>query len=151
MQRRTFGLGHFWAMLAAVLVALTTYAGDAASPVGLWKAFNEQGKPTGSIRITEQDGVLRGIVERGLPTDSEDKRCTACRDQRKDQRLLGMEIISGLHRNGEDYEGGQILEPFSGNIYRAKLTLLENGTKLKVRGYVGFSLFGTTQIWQREE
>lgn len=155
MQRPTFSFGHFAATLAvgltAGLIALTTYAGDSASPVGLWKAFDEQGKPTGFILITEQDGVLGGIVERGLPTDIGDKYCTACRDYRKDQRLLGMEILSGLHRDGEGYEGDEILEPFSGNVYRAKLTLLENGAKLKVRGYVGFSLFGTTQIWQREE
>lgn len=137
--------------LTAFLVALPGHAGNIISPVGLWKAFNEQGRPTGYIRITEQDGVLRGVVERGLPTDNEDKRCTACRDQRKDQRLLGMEIISGVRRNGENYEGGEILEPFSGNVYRAKLTPLENGEKLKVRGYAGFSLFGRTQIWTREE
>ncbi|TAN51482.1 MAG: DUF2147 domain-containing protein [Methylococcaceae bacterium] len=126
-------------------------AGTADSPVGLWLAVNDQGKPTGYIRITEQDGVLRGVVERGLPTDTRHRFCTACKDQRKNQRLLGMEIISGLQRNGDDYDGGEILEPFSGKVYNAKLTLLDGGAKLQVRGYLGVSLFGRTQVWLREE
>jgi uncharacterized protein (DUF2147 family) len=61
-----------------------------------------------------------------------------------------MEVLWGLRKDGEGYVGGEILEPFSGNIYRAKLSLLENGTKMKVRGYVGLSLFGRTQIWLRK-
>lgn len=127
------------------------FADGSASPVGLWQAFNEQGKLTGYVRITEQEGLLRGVAERGLPTDSEDKRCTACKDQRKNQRMRGMEILWNLHKEGDEYLGGEILDPLSGNIYRAKLSLLENGAKLKVRGYVGLSLFGRTQIWLREE
>jgi len=138
-------------MLLALLLALSAQAGTSDSPVGLWQAFNDQGKATGYIRITEQDSVLKGTVERGLPTDAADKYCTACKDQRKNQRLIGMDILWGLHKDGDDYTGGEILEPFSGNIYSAKLTLLNNGAKLKVRGYAGISLFGRTQIWLREE
>ena len=122
--------GRVGMCIAAILLSFPAIAGDIASPVGLWKSFNDQGKPTGYIRITEQDGTLRGVVERGLPTDTAEKYCTACKDHRKNQRLIGMEILSGLHRNGEDYAGGEILEPFSGKTYRAKLTLLENGSKL---------------------
>ncbi len=139
--------------LICVLLAfpLLVLADTQATPVGLWQSFNDQGKPTGYIRVTEQDGVLRGVVERGLPTDSEDKRCTACKEQRKNQRMLGMEILWNVHKEGDEYAGGEILDPFSGNIYRAKLNLLENGTKMKVRGYIGLSLFGRTQTWLREE
>lgn len=138
-------------MYGLLAYPLLVMADTPATPVGLWQAFNDQGKPTGYIRILEQDGRLRGVVERGLPTDSEDKRCTACKDQRKNQRMLGMEILWNLHKESDEYQGGEILDPFSGNIYRAKLSLLENGTKMKVRGYVGLSLFGRTQIWLREE
>lgn len=139
-----------WPVLAMLWMGVAQ-ANSADSPVGLWQAFNDQGKPTGYIRVTEQDGVLRGVVERGLPTDTEEKFCTACKGERKNQRLIGMEVLWGLRKDGEGYVGGEILEPFSGNIYRAKLSLLENGTKMKVRGYLGISLFGRTQIWLREE
>lgn len=138
-------------VLIVMLALLATAHADHTSPVGLWQSFDDQGKPTGYIRVTEQAGVIKGVVERGLPTDTEDKRCTACKGQRKNQRMIGMEILWNLHKDGDEYSGGEILDPFSGNIYRAKLSLLENGTKMQVRGYTGFSLFGRTQIWLREE
>jgi hypothetical protein len=71
--------------LICVLLAspLLVMADTPATPVGLWQAFNDQGKPTGYIRVTEQDGVLRGVVERGLPTDTGEKFCTACKGERK--------------------------------------------------------------------
>ena len=121
------------------------------SPAGLWKSFNDEGTPTGYIRISEVAGNFKGVVERGLPSDPEDKRCTECKDQRKNQRLLGMEILWNIHKEGDEYSGGEILDPFSGNIYRAKLHVIDGGTKLEVRGYLGISLFGRTQIWVREE
>ena len=139
-----------WIVLAMVWIGLAQ-ASPADSPVGLWQSFDDQGKPTGYIRITEQAGVIRGVVERGVPTDTEDKRCTECKGERKNQRLIGMEILSNLHKDGDEYTGGEILDPFTGNSYSAKLSLLDNGGKLKVRGYMGLSLFGRTQIWKREE
>lgn len=134
-----------------LLFTFSAWASTADSPVGLWQAFNDEGKATGYIRISEKNGEFIGTVERGLPTDAADKYCTACKDHRKNQRLIGMDILWGLRNDGGGYSGGEILEPFSGNIYRAKLTLIENGSKLKVRGYAGISLFGRTQIWKREE
>lgn len=124
---------------------------NTTSVVGLWQSVNDQGKPTGYVRISEEGGVLHGVIERGLPTDDEDKRCTACKGQRKNQRMLGMEVLWNLHKDGGEYSGGEILDPFSGNIYQAKLTLQDNGTKLKIRGFLGLSLFGRTQVWLREE
>jgi len=138
-------------MCSLVLLALPTLAGDISKPVGLWKSFDDQGEHTGYIRISEQQGRLRGVIERGTPDDKPDRRCTLCKGERKDQPMLGMEIIWNLQKDGEDYTGGEILDPLSGNIYRAKLTVLDGGKKLKVRGYLGVSLFGRTQIWTREE
>lgn len=134
-----------------VLASVQAVAADLMSPVGLWKSFDDQGKHTGYIRITEQQGRLSGAIERGTPEDKPDKRCTLCKDARKDQPMLGLEIIWNLQRDGDEYSGGEILDPLSGNIYRAKLTMMDGGSKMKVRGYLGISLFGRTQIWTREE
>jgi uncharacterized protein (DUF2147 family) len=134
-----------------MLASFQVVAADLITPVGLWKSFDDQGKHTGYIRITEQQGRLRGVIERGTPDDKPDRRCTLCKDERKDQLMLGMEIIWNLQQDGADYAGGEILDPLSGNIYRAKLTVLDGGAKLKIRGYLGISLFGRTQIWLREE
>jgi uncharacterized protein (DUF2147 family) len=57
----------------------------------------------------------------------------------------------GLTRQGDEYQGGEILDPKTGKIYRAKLKLEEGGNKLNVRGFIGFSLFGRSQVWHREQ
>jgi uncharacterized protein (DUF2147 family) len=57
----------------------------------------------------------------------------------------------GLTKQGEEYQGGQILDPENGKTYRARMKLIDNGQKLDVRGFIGFSLFGRSQIWIRAE
>lgn len=124
---------------------------DTSSPAGLWKAHNDKGVPTGYIRITENNGVFSGVIEKGLETDKEDKYCTACKDERKNQKLVGMTIIKNLIAKGNTYQGDEILDPFSGNTYRVKASLKDAGKNMEVRGFIGLSLFGRTQIWQRIE
>lgn len=63
----------------------------------------------------------------------------------------GMAVLKGVKAKGEVFEGTEILDPFSGNTYRVKLTLKEHGQKMDVRGFVGLSLFGRTQVWERVE
>lgn len=142
---------HYLALIVFLAATLPAASAEISSPTGLWKAFNDAGQPTGYIRISEKDGTFTGIAERGLPTDPEDKRCTECKGQRKNQRLQGMEILWNIRKDGDAYSGGEILDPFSGNIYRARLELIEGGNQLRIRGYLGISLFGRTQIWIREE
>jgi uncharacterized protein (DUF2147 family) len=57
----------------------------------------------------------------------------------------------GLKKQGEEYNGGEILDPENGKIYRARLKLDDGGKKLDVRGFIGISLFGRSQIWLRQE
>lgn len=121
------------------------------SPTGLWKSYDDQGKPTGFIRVTEDAGILIGRVERGLPEEKQVQFCSVCKDERKNQPLLGMVIIKGLKAKGDYFEGDQILDPFTGNTYRVKLKLKDQGNKMEVRGFIGVSLFGITQIWERVE
>lgn len=133
-------------LLAAALVR----ADISASPIGLWKTFDDDQKPTGFVRIIEHDGIYTGVIEKGLETDKEDKYCTECKDERKGQKLVGMTIIRGVKAKGNVFEGTEILDPFSGNTYRVKLTL-KDPNKLEVRGFLGISLFGRTQVWERSE
>ncbi len=131
---------------------LFTHHAVAADIIGLWKAHDDKGKPTGYIRISEDGAIYTGVVEKGLESDKEEKFCTACEGERKGQRLIGMTIIKGVVAKGDNsYLGTEILDPLSGNTYRVKLKLDDSGQLLKVRGYVGISLFGRTQIWKRAE
>ena len=105
------------------------------------------------IRITEANGVYEGKVEKLLnrqPDDDPDNLCRKCEGARKDQPIVGMTILWGLKKDGDQYSGGEILDPKNGKIYRAKMKLVDNGAKLEVRGFIGVSLFGRSQTWVRE-
>ena len=122
-----------------------------ATPAGLWKTLDDDGKPTGYVRIEVVQDIYTGVIEKGLPTDKDEKYCTACKDERKDQKLVGMTMMKNVKAKGDAFEGSEILDPFTGNTYRVKLTLKEGGKKMEVRGFIGISLFGRTQVWERAE
>ena len=62
-----------------------------------------------------------------------------------------MTIVKGMKQNGDKYDGGKILDPEEGKVYKCKMTLNEAGDQLEVRGYIGISLIGRSQIWTRVE
>lgn len=129
-------------------------AGPEASPVGLWKNIDDiTGKPKALIRITETKGELRGQIDKLFlaPGENPNPRCELCQGDKKDQPVIGMVFMSGLRKVGGEYTGGDILDPDDGKVYRSKITLVDGGKKLNVRGYIGMPLFGRSQIWVRQE
>lgn len=140
-------------LLAAVLASPFAMAQE-GSPVGLWKNIDDSsGKPTALIRITEQQGELQGKIEKLFrgPGQDQNPKCVACTDARKDQPIVGMTIVSGLKKNGDEYTDGEILDPKNGKIYKSKLTVRDGGKKVEVRGFIGVPMFGRSQVWLREE
>ena len=125
----------------------------AASPAGLWKSIDDKtGKPRSLIRISEDKGVYSGVVEKGLlEGDTGERVCDKCTDERKNQKIIGMAIIKSIKEKNGSYEGGAILDPDNGKVYKCKMKLDEAGNKLEVRGFIGVSLFGRSQTWLREE
>ena len=124
------------------------------TPAGLWKTIDDNsGKPRGLVRIREVNGRFEGKVEKAFPQPGEDPapKCDKCDGARHNQPVLGMTILWGLGKQGDEYGDGEILDPETGKIYRARMKLIDNGKKLEVRGFIGFSLFGRTQTWLREE
>jgi len=141
------------AFAVSVLASFGAWAQN-ASPVGLWKTIDDQsGKPKSLIRITESNGEFRGTIEKLFREPGEDPnpKCDKCEDTRKDQPILGMTILTGMKPDGGSYDGGRILDPGNGKIYKSKMSLADDGRKLDVRGYIGMPLFGRTQTWLREE
>jgi uncharacterized protein (DUF2147 family) len=151
MLMNIFEKNYINPLIIAVTLTQSLFANASSDPSGLWKTHDDKGKPTGYVRLQEDNGVYTGTIEKGLDTDKEEKYCTACKDERKGQRLIGMIMMKNVKSKGEGYEGTEILDPFSGNTYRVKLSLKETGKKMEVRGFVGFSLFGRTQMWERVE
>lgn len=143
------------AALAGVLLAsAVTAMAQADSPVGTWQTIDDHtGQPKALVQITQDsNGALDGKVIKGLnPNDHPDRRCTACTDARKDQLILGMTIINDLKKDGDTWDGGEILDPENGKIYKCKMHLEDGGQKLVVRGYIGISLLGRSQTWIRQQ
>ena len=139
------------AVAAIVLVASALPAWAQMTPEGLWRNIDDKtGEAKAEIRIVEAAGALSGRIEKRLTRDAKaDDKCDECTDDRKGQLILGLEIIRGARKaEGKDvWEGGRILDPENGRNYTLRLTPVEGGKKLEVRG--SFGPFGRTQTWQR--
>jgi uncharacterized protein (DUF2147 family) len=137
------------AFAASALPALA--AND--SPVGKWKTIDDKTKEVKSIvEITENGGLLEGKVLEVLKSDhGPHPLCTECDGERKNKPIEGMTIMWGLKKDGDEWSGGQILDPAKGKIYKVTVKLENGGKTLDVHGYVGFSLIGRSQEWQRAE
>jgi uncharacterized protein (DUF2147 family) len=137
-----------------VLAALIFFAVGAAqaqnTPVGVWKTIDDDTNLEKSlVRIQEVSGVVSGKVDKIYDVSEQDAVCEKCRDGRKGQPILGMSIIDGLTQIDDVWEGGQILDPDNGKLYRVRLKPIDGGKKLEVRGYIG--PFFRTQTWIRVE
>ena len=140
-----------WVVLS--LIAGCSYA-DTASPVGLWRSVDDKtGRERALIRIVENNGVYEGRIEKIFSQSDDDPQhlCRKCEGARKDQPIVGMTILWGLRKDGDQYAGGEILDAKEGKTYRCKIKVIEGGRKLEVRGFIGVSLFGRSQTWNREE
>ena len=147
------GSGALALILAAALVTSGALA-ESTSPIGLWKNIDDaSGKPRALIRIAESNGTLQGKIEKVFPGPSEDRnpKCEKCEGALKNVPVIGLVILSGLKKDGAEYTGGKILDPDNGKVYSAKIQMTDAGKKLNVRGYVGVSMLGRSQIWLRQE
>ena len=135
------------AFFALTLISSLASA-DRTTPVGKWKTIDDaSGKPKAIVEIWEHGGKLYGKIVKLFREKGEDQdpKCDKCKGDKKDKRVIGMVIVEGLARDGDEWKGGSILDPDNGKTYKCKMSL-EKG-KLKVRGFIGVSLLGRTQYW----
>ena len=124
------------------------------SPVGRWKTVDDAtGKVKSIVTIREESGSLYGTIEQVLDPDvpGPNPLCIKCVGDLKNHPLIGMRFLWGMKKDGDQWDGGQILDPDNGKVYRCYLELEDGGKKLKVRGYIGFALLGRTEYWWRVE
>lgn len=143
-------------LFAASLLGCAAFAQAQMTPLGAWHSIDDETKkPKAVIRIsTNASGTLSGVVEKALdPKPGAEPNCDKCTDDRKGKPKIGMEIIRGGKKvDGKDvWEDGKILDPENGTDYRLRLTPVDGGKKLEVRGYVGTPMLGRTQTWVRAE
>ncbi len=125
--------------------------GAADSPVGLWKTIDDKtGRPRALVRVYEENGRLFAKIERSFSPGAESRVCAVCTDDRRNQPIIGLVIIRDMRYADGEYVGGDILDPDSGTVYRCRLRLANGGTRLIVRGFIGFSWIGRSQTWERQ-
>jgi len=148
-------------VLIGAVAPVASPSAEMPSPIGLWKTIDDATGNAGAlVRIYEKDGKLFGRIEKLFKTEAESQVCTACNNQRKNQPVIGLIrknqpvigliIIRNIEREGDAYVGGDILDPDSGSVYRCKMHLEQQGARLVVRGFIGFSFIGRSQTWQRQ-
>ena len=138
--------------ILAMTFCLHSLASD-LTVAGKWKTIDDDtGKPKSIVEVIETNGVVTGNVQSLFRTPAEDQnpKCDKCSGGKKDQLIIGMQIMKDLKKASDvKWSGGEILDPNNGKTYSCKIELIENGAKLKVRGFIGFSLLGRTQIWEK--
>ena len=118
---------------------------------GKWNSFDEDTNEIESvIEVYEKDGKAYAKIIQITDPERQEATCFKCKGRRKDQRILGMDILTGLKKKDDEWSGGKILDPKNGKEYKCYIKLLDENT-LKLRGYIGISLLGRTAIWKRAQ
>ena len=151
------------ALLApTILLVALAYAGNSAhagtalnSTAGLWRTYGDDGKTPRALvlrRNSARGDQLSGTLAASLiPGDKPAKTCDRCPGERKGKRMRGLEFLSGMRPSGDENVGGEVLDANSGKVYRARVRVEPDGRWLVLRGFIGLSLFGRSQIWERVE
>ena len=136
-----------FSVLIFLLFSISIWAQTA---VGIWKTIDdEDGTVKSHVSIYESNGKLFGKVIKLI--NPEKTICSECKGEKKDKPIEGMIIMWDLQQDQSYlWKGGKILDPKNGKEYKCKIELEDTNT-LKVRGFIGFSLLGRTQIWYRVE
>ena len=143
-----------FAGLLLVLAAVGGRAEDPApSPVGHWKTIDDKShKPRSIVKIWEQDGELKGRIEKLIrePGEEEDPLCDKCKGEKHNQKVRGMEMLWGFKRRADGWSDGRVLDPEEGNVYHADITVVDGGQRLRLFGYIRIIFkIGRSQTWER--
>lgn len=140
-----------WIVVIVVAVTMGMFSfisrAETSSPVGYWKTTDETGKVKSIIQIFQtSDNTLVGKVVKFYP---EQNVCTACTDQRRNQPVVGMVILSSLQQSEGRWNKGEFLNVENGKNYNCSIKLGENGKKLIIEGHTAFPFFGRSETWER--
>lgn len=132
--------------ISFIFICFNSYA---QSVFGKWKTIDDKtGEAKSIVEIFENSGKVHGKVIEIMDASKSNRKCNKCTGTDKDKPILGLIIIKGLSKDGHEYNGGKIVDPESGKIYKSFIKLIEKD-KLEVRGYIGFALIGRSQTWLR--
>ncbi|WP_281637805.1 DUF2147 domain-containing protein [Flavobacterium marginilacus] len=132
-----------------VLCFLMIFNAQGQTVLGKWKTIDDEtGQAKSIVEIYEKSGKIYGKIIDIINSQKRKDLCLKCSGEDKNAPILGLIIIKGLVKDGDEYNDGKILDPLKGEEYKCFITL-DGKDKLKVRGFIGVSLFGRTQYWTR--
>ena len=143
-------------LISFILAASSIFGGDGDDFLGLWNTPDNESK----IEIFKCGGKYCGrIAELKEPSYTADDKEGIPGQPKLDRKnpnpdlrirpLLGLLLMKGfIYSGGNIWEGGMIYNPDNGKSYKCKLTL-SAPNRLEVRGFIGFSFFGRTSVWNR--
>lgn len=138
-----------WLFLVAFWLGIGLSQGQ--DVFGKWYSIDpDTGDNESIIRVYKEGNQVFARIETILREEDKDKTCIECSGEDKDKPIEGLVIMKGLKKEGDEYNGGKILDPKNGKYYKCYITL-EDENKLKLRGYIGFSMIGRTEYWYRVE
>ncbi len=132
------------------LIAALLFSFQPNSVIGTWVNIDDEtGVEKSEIVLYIKDGKLYGRIERLLLPEDQGKVCVNCKGKEKDQPIEGLIIVKGLEQEGDSWIDGDIMDPANGKLYDCTISL-DDANTLNVRGFLGFSFLGRTQIWKRK-
>ncbi|MEE4000575.1 DUF2147 domain-containing protein [Tenacibaculum sp. FZY0031] len=138
-------------ILFTLLFTTVSLSMSAQTIFGKWENRDEETNKVDSvIEVYKKDGKAYAKIIEITDKNRQEALCDKCSGKRKNNPILGMNILTGLSKDGDEWSGGKILDPKNGKEYKCYIKL-ENDNKLKIRGYIGFAAFGRTAYWYRKK
>lgn len=135
--------------LLTLLILTVSITLQSQTIFGKWHSTNEDtGEVDSVIEVYEKNGKAYAKVIEIKNPERKNAVCDLCKGANKNKPVLGLNILTGLEKEGDEWSGGTILDPRNGKVYKCYIKL-ENPDKLKIRGYIGISLIGKTAYWTR--
>ncbi len=134
-----------------VVFAKTNNVVATQSPIGTWTTISDKThRPRSIVKITAHKNTLQAEIVKIYKEPGDKSYCVKCPKPFTNKKIVGLNFLWGMKQGKNNvWTGGRVLDPKSGSIYRCKMTLSPDGKTLKVRGFIGISLFGRTQTWVR--
>jgi len=139
-------------LVAVMFFCSVSLALAGGSPVGKWKTIDDKtNKEKSVVEVYEVGGKVYGRILQLLQEKDggAGKLCTKCTGSDQNKPMIGLVIVKGLKADGDEYTGGTIMDPNDGKVYKCKMEVIAGGSQMKVRGFIGFSLIGRTQMWYK--